>query len=184
MAPEPVDVDVHHTEPMSEEQLLWLVELEKELALVEQLAVVKSVSFIYSDKSHNLNKVQATLWCCWDGARRSFKQVLVACHEKERPTHFEALRKLHQTIREDHMCADHVHDPRAVARRTELNELPLQADSNNVFDRMKVAQAAQQLMRLKAEADARRLEEARQAEHANRQHSWMQLPRNHRQGAV
>ena len=101
-------------EAFTAEQQAWLADCEKEQRLVEAMAVVKSVSFIYSDVSFNLNKVQATVWCCWDGARRSFKQVPVACHETERPTHLEALVALRAKLEREHACAGHQWADRAV----------------------------------------------------------------------
>jgi hypothetical protein len=65
---------------LSEEE--WLVQLENEKRTIEELPVVKgAVDFFYSDVSVNLNKVQATVWCCWAGSQ--FKRVMVACDEKE-----------------------------------------------------------------------------------------------------
>lgn len=88
----------------------WLEDVERACRAIEELPVVKgTVGFIYSDKSANLNKVQATVWCCWDSAKRSFKQVVVACDEKDKPTHLEALRTLHAKLVAEHMGATHEH---------------------------------------------------------------------------
>ena len=55
---------------LSEEE--WLLQLEAEKRAIEQLPVVKgSVDFYYSDVSANLNKVEATVWCCWRPALSS-----------------------------------------------------------------------------------------------------------------
>ena len=127
---------------LSEEK--WLAEVESEKHMIEEMPVVKgSVDFFYSDTSANLNKVQASVWCCWAPARRTFKQVLVACDEKEKPTHLEALRALRAKLVSEHMCATHEPDERAVARRRELEASGEAgaAEPADAFDRMRAANA-------------------------------------------
>ena len=149
---------------------MWLLELEKEKRLVEALPVVKGdIYFSYGDRAND-NKAWANLWCCWAPAQRTFKPVAVACHEKERPTHLEALRALGAKIRNEHMCAGHVHAERAVQRRAELErDAALGCDvaaSGTVFDRMRLAQAVQQRMKAIADADETAADLARATERA------------------
>ena len=100
--------------PLTAEQQAWLLQLEEAKRLVEALPVVKSVELFFDDDDTNLNKVEATLWCCWSTNR--LKRVKVACDKSgNKPTHLEAMRALHASIEKDHMCADHQHNPRAVA---------------------------------------------------------------------
>ena len=40
-----------------------------------------------------------------------FKRVMVACDEKEKPTHLEALRALRAKLVSEHMCATHCFPP-------------------------------------------------------------------------
>ena len=139
-------------------QELWLEQLETEKRSIEAMPVVKgSVDFFYSKESANLNKVQATVWCCWAAARRSFKQVVVACDDKTRPTHLEALHELRAKLVTEHMCAGHVPNERAVERRRVLEARgEVEAtESANAFDRMRVAQARLSLLQKKAALDER-----------------------------
>jgi hypothetical protein len=153
---------------LDEEQ--WLVELEAEKRAVEEMAFVKgSVDFFYSDAGANLNKVQATVWCCWAGS--TFKRVMVACDEKDKPTHLEALRVLRAKLAAEHMGAGHEPHARAVERRRELEaagsvEAPEPA---NAFDQMRAARARLSLLEKKAAADERVAELARQTERVARE---------------
>ena len=155
---------------LSEEK--WLAEVESEKHMIEEMPVVKgSVDFFYSDTSANLNKVQASVWCCWAPARRTFKQVLVACDEKEKPTHLEALRALRAKLVSEHMCATHEPHERAVARRRELEASgeAEAAEPANAFDRMRAANARLTLLEKKAAVDERVAELARQTERVARE---------------
>lgn len=84
-------------QPLTEEAELWLAAVEAEQRAIEALPFVKSVTFTYGETA-NLCKVLGTVWCCWQPSRGSFKQVAVACHLEQRPTHLEALRELHQKL--------------------------------------------------------------------------------------
>lgn len=84
--------------------------------------VVGLLQFHYHASSANLNKVLATVNCCWQASRSAFKQVCVACDDNGgKPTHLEALHALKAKIMREHMCDGHAHHPRAVERREELN---------------------------------------------------------------
>ena len=76
-----------------EETESWLAQLEEVHRLLMELPVVQKVDY-YFDEAVNLNKVEATLWCCW--ASGQFKRVKEACDEKRgsKPTHVEAARVL------------------------------------------------------------------------------------------
>lgn len=95
---------------------VWLAELEDEKRLIEALSVVKSVRFS-SGETLNDNKCWANLLCCWSPSMRTFKSIAVACDERSKPTHLEALRELHAKIVSEHCSEDHTHHPRAVERR-------------------------------------------------------------------
>ena len=60
-------------EPMGTEA--WLKQLQEETCLLVQLPMVKRVEFECHNEITNRNKVVATLWCCWEKSRSSFKQV-------------------------------------------------------------------------------------------------------------
>jgi hypothetical protein len=47
----------------------WLQQVEEQKRLIEALPVVKRLDFFCDDDNQNLNKVEATLWCCWAGGR-------------------------------------------------------------------------------------------------------------------
>ena len=101
------------TELLTEATELWLSEVEKAKRLVEDLPFVKGeVQFHCSEGSANSNKVLATVWCCWEPSRRSFKQVAVACDNKDMPTHLQALHALRADLVRKHGALDHVHDER------------------------------------------------------------------------
>lgn len=102
--------------PEALEQWATLVEAEKRA--IEELPFVKSVAFHYGDTA-NLNKVIATVWCCWQPSRQSFMQVPMACHVELRPTFLEVTRALREKLLLEHGAADHEHDHRAVQRRAE-----------------------------------------------------------------
>jgi hypothetical protein len=95
---------------------VWLQQLQEEQELIEELPFVKgSVGYVTND-----NKVQATVWCCWEKSRRSFKQVKVACDDTSKPTHLEALQALRKKLLEEHGASDHPIDSRAAERRAAL----------------------------------------------------------------
>jgi hypothetical protein len=62
---------------MPDELVQWLDALESEKRRLEELKVVKRVDIIFAKPGQRTgeNKAQATLWCCWDNSKRSFKQV-------------------------------------------------------------------------------------------------------------
>ena len=145
------------------EQDIWLLELEEAKRLVEALRVVKSVELFFHDATPNLNKVEATLWCCWSSGRP--KRVQVACDKSgEKPTHLEAMRALHAKINKEHMHSGHQHDQRAIAKREELGVTLGAPPGSTAFDRMAAAQAAARLTQRTAEADQLRVEQAMEAE--------------------
>jgi hypothetical protein len=98
---------------------LWLQELEMTKRLIEELPVVRDVTFYYHEDDPNLNYIQATLWCCWSGGR--LKRLKEATDQTgKKPTHLEAAKALHDTVVKKHACEGHPYHPRAVARRQEL----------------------------------------------------------------
>ena len=153
-------------QPLTEEAELWLAAVEAEQRAIEALPFVKSVTFTYGETA-NLCKVLGTVWCCWQPSRGSFKQVAVACHLEQRPTHLEALRELHQKLVREHGGATHCADPKAIARRAELQNMDDEHEntaSGNAFDRMRAAASMQAVAAQRAAIDARELEQARAAE--------------------
>jgi hypothetical protein len=82
---------------------LWLQELETTKRLIEELPVVRDVTFFYHEDDPNLNYIQATLWCCWSGGR--LKRLKEATDQTgKKPTHLEAAKALHDTIVKKHAC--------------------------------------------------------------------------------
>ena len=152
--------DLHAQSEMTEQ---WLLQVEEEKRAIEELPFVRCVSFTYGETA-NANKVLATVSCCWEMSRQSFKQIPMACHQEERPTPLEALRALREKLIREHGGNDHVHHPKAVARRAELEQETQPASNANAFDRMKAAAALQSMAAQRAEADARALEKAHSAE--------------------
>lgn len=159
-------------------QSTGLPEWRKEKRLIEELPFVKGdvVCQKHVVKA-NLNKVRATVTCCWESGN-CFKRVTVACDEKEKPTHLEALMALRAKLIKEHGTAEHVPDPRAVLR---LQTLEAQGDVTapepTAFDRLRLAQAAQQRAQAQvkieeqavakaaaAELEAARVREAAEAE--------------------
>lgn len=100
------------------EMEVWLQQVEEQKRLIEALPVVKRLDFFYDDADQNLNKVEATLWCCWGGSQ--FKRVKEACDKGAKLTHLEAASVLRNKIIEKHACAGHVFDHRAVSRRAAI----------------------------------------------------------------
>jgi hypothetical protein len=86
----------------------WLARVEEEKRLIEALAfVIGTVDFMYGTTA-NQNRVKATVNCCWE-AGSTFKRVPMACDEKDRPTHLEALVALRLKLIKDHGGTDHKH---------------------------------------------------------------------------
>lgn len=63
-----------------------------------------------------------------------------------------------RNITNDHACASHMHDPRAVQRRRELEG---ESAPENAFDRVRLGQARQQRVMRQAALDERAVEAAR-----------------------
>ena len=101
---------------------VWLEQLEQEKLAIEALPFVSKVDFFCDEHSQNLNKVIATVWCCWDSSSRSFKRVFENCDQSgKKPTHLEAARALRTKLLDStHARTGHVFDHRAVTRREEL----------------------------------------------------------------
>uniref|UniRef100_A0A6T7HW18 Uncharacterized protein n=1 Tax=Coccolithus braarudii TaxID=221442 RepID=A0A6T7HW18_9EUKA len=157
------------TEALDEAQLpeaadLWLMQVEEETRLVEALPfVLGKVRFDYSDASANLNKVEVVVSCCWASSR--LKRGKVACDETTKSTQLEALRALRLKLVDEHGRADHVHDPRAVARRAEVErDNEILPEAATALDRIRLAQALQQRTQARAAADEGLVAEARAAE--------------------
>ena len=133
-------------EPFTEASELWLSQLDEEKRLVEALPCVKgAIAFHVSDGSANKNKVLATVWCCWEPSRRTFKQIAECCNETgEKPTHLEALRALRAKLIDTHGRADHEPNARAVDHRADLerNGAAEEVEPKTAFDRMWLARAA------------------------------------------
>ena len=108
---------------------------------------MKSVCFNYGDAA-NLCKVLGTVWCCWQSSRASFKQVAVACHLEQRPTHLEALRELHAKLLREHSSASHEPDAKATARRAKMESVGADTEAGGTaFDRMRAAASMQAVAR-------------------------------------
>ena len=151
---------------------VWLQQLEHEKLAIEVLPFVKQVDFFCDAHSQNLNKVMATVWCCWDPSRRSFTRVFENCDQSgKKPTHLEAARALHsKLIDSKHARSDHVFDQRAVNRREELmrQQGAETTDAETAFDRIRLAQARQQSAARQASAAEQAAEAARETEAAAR----------------
>ena len=161
-----MDMDAEkQTQPPADDDQ-WLLAVEAEARAIEQLPYVKAVAFSYGETA-NLCKVFASVWCCWENSRRTFKQVAVSCDLDTKPTYLEALHALHEKVVEKHGAADHQHDPRASARRAELHAAGSSAQpavDGNAFDRMKAAASRMHVAQQRAAADAAALEHAVAAE--------------------
>ena len=98
----------------------WIEQIEEEKRLVEALNVVKGKVKFYYGENPNDNKVEASVWCCWDGGNRTFRRVKEQCDKiGTKPTHLEALRALRVKILSEHACVGHVPHPRGDAARDE-----------------------------------------------------------------
>ena len=134
-------------QPLTEETEQWLAAVDEERRAIEALPFVKSVCFNYGDTA-NLCKVLGTVWCCWQSSRASFKQVAVACHLEQRPTHLEALRELHAKLLREHSSASHEPDAKATARRAKMESVGADTEAGGTaFDRMRAAASMQVVAR-------------------------------------
>ena len=68
----------------------WLAELNEATLAVEALPFVPAVGFVDVDSKASSSKAYATVTCCWDSSRGTFKRVKVGLSRKH-PTHLEAL---------------------------------------------------------------------------------------------
>ena len=151
----------------------WLEQLEQEKLEIEALPFVSKVDFFCDEHTQNLNKVIATVWCCWDSSSRSFKRVFENCDQSgKKPTHLEAARALRTKLLDStHARTGHVFDHRAVTRREELMRQQQGAETTEAetaFNRIGLAQARQQAAARQASAAEQAAEAARQAEIAAR----------------
>lgn len=161
-----MDIDMEKQAAPPAEDEAWLLAVEAETRAIEQLPYVKAVAFSYGETA-NLCKVFASVWCCWENSRRTFRKVAVSCDLDTKPTYLEALHALHEKVVEKHGAADHQHDPKALARRAELHAARSSAqppDDGNAFDRMKAAASRMHVAQQRAAADAAALEHAVAAE--------------------
>ena len=115
-----IDIDMEKQAAPPAEDEAWLLAVEAETRAIEQLPYVKAVAFSYGETANSC-KVFASVWCCWENSRRTFKLVAVSCDLDTKPTYLEALHALHEKVVEKHGAADHQHDPKALARRAELH---------------------------------------------------------------
>ena len=69
-----IDMETQAAQPAEDEA--WLLAVEAKKHAIEQLPYVKAVTFSYGETA-NLCKVFASVWCCWENSRRTFKQVAV-----------------------------------------------------------------------------------------------------------
>lgn len=145
----------------------WLQELAEEVAAVEALPFVKpgSVAFVCAPEGSPANddKVKATVWCCWDASRQSFKQVVVSCDDSLKRTHLEALKALRLKLSEEHGCEGHKQHPRAVERRQQMQGGE-RRDLQSAFDVMALAAAHQRRLSAAAIHDEKVADSARAAE--------------------
>ena len=151
----------------------WLEQLEQEKLAIEAIPFISKVDFFCDEHTQNLNKVIATVWCCWDSSSRSFKRVFENCDQSgKKPTHLEAARALRtKLIDSTHARTGHVFDHRAVTRREELMRQQQGAETTEAetaFNRIGLAQARQQAAARQASAAEQAAEAARQAEIAAR----------------
>jgi hypothetical protein len=144
--------------PISEAAELWLAQVEEEKRQIEALDVVRRVYFTHGE-SFNDNKAWVSLSCCWQASRRSFKSISVNCHETLRPSQLENLKQLHADVLKTHACSTHKHDERAVQQQAESGGEVVE----NGFDRMRLAQAAQQLAQVQVVADEKAAAKANDA---------------------
>ena len=86
-----IDMETQAAQPAEDEA--WLLAVEAKKHAIEQLPYVKAVTFSYGETA-NLCKVFASVWCCWENSRRTFKQVAVSCDLDTKPTYLEALHAL------------------------------------------------------------------------------------------
>ena len=87
---------------------------------MEALPFVSTVDFVDVDGKASASKAYATVTCCWDSSRGTFKRVLVDLSRKH-PTHLEALCALHDKLITEH-GGDHRHDYRALEKRAREND--------------------------------------------------------------
>ena len=147
------------------EMEVWLQQVEEQKRLIEALPVVKRLDFFYDDADQNLNKVEATLWCCWGGSQ--FKRIKEACDKGAKLTHLEAANVLRNNIIEKHACAGHVFNPRAVSRRAAIEaDAEATPDTATAFNRIGLAQARQQGAARRATAAEQAVEASREVERA------------------
>ena len=133
------------TDLPTDEQEQWLQLVEEEKRLIEALPYVKGeVAFQMSEVKANLNKVVATVCCCWEPCRTGLKQIKDSCDETgKKPTHLEAQRALRQKLVQEHGGPDHTHNERAVAHSLRI-DAQTAPQVRTGFDRMRLAMVAQQ----------------------------------------
>ena len=148
---------------LSEAAEQWLVQLEEEIRLINELPFVKpgSLTFRESEESANLNKVEVAVWCCWSGSQ--FKRPVACCDEKEKPTHLEAARALRCELIQKHGQPDHPTHPRAAGRRAALEEAG-EVEPTTAFDRLRFARMAQRRVQAQVAEDDKAFSDACAAE--------------------
>ena len=93
----------------------WLAELDEATLAVEALPFVSAVDFVDVDGKASASKAKATVTCCWNSSRGTFKRVSVGLSRKH-PTHLEALRAFHDKLITEH-GGSHRHDHLALEKR-------------------------------------------------------------------
>lgn len=162
-------IDGAEDEEWSDEMLEYFAAADAELQKIQALPiVVGAVQFHFSDMSANLNKVIATVSCCWQPSRASFKQVAVCCDNTgSKPSHLEALRALHAKLVAEHACDGHMHHPLAVARRSvTMGSGPPEEQSSDAFSRMRLGSARLQAAQRQVHASEACLKDLRAKEAA------------------
>ena len=160
---EPMPETAFEDGALSEAAEQWLLQLEEEVRLIEELPFVQKGTLVFreSEQSANLNKVEVAVWCCWSGSQ--FKRPVASCDEKEKPTHLEAARALRLDLIEKHGQQGHPTHPRAANRRTALVEAG-EVEPATAFDRLRVAGMAQRRTQAQVTEDEKAVAEARTAE--------------------
>ena len=163
---EPVPETAFPDGALSDAVKQWLLALEEQVRLIDALPFVRtgSVTFYESDKAANLNKVEATTWCCWSGGKA--KRVMVACDESgEKPTHLEAAMALRLKLIAEHGQEGHPVHSSAAARKAALEAAgEVETAAPSAFDRITMARVAQQRSKAQVEAHEKAVTEAAAAE--------------------
>ena len=108
------------------------------MRLSELLPIVKgSVNLYDRGPAANQSGAIVSIWCCWQGSRRTFKQIDMRCNLNERATHAQAVRALREKIGREHGGAEHLE--KAKVERASAGA----PDVASPFDRIRAGASAQ-----------------------------------------